>query len=173
MLWILVMINIPAWYCKEDFKSTRVLITRKTKKEGSIILSSFWELLALIEVCLCWTHWLLRVYSQKRTKALLEYLPQFKPNSFVESCIHLEISKNRLWVTNLILHTEAVILASDRQSHCPARRNMLYHYIHFLLYNEVKCGAENNTLLFAKGAPSLETGCISSTVRDYPFPIYP
>lgn len=40
-------------------------------------------------------------------------------------------------------------------------------------YNNVKSGAEKDVLAFAKRALSLVTGCISSTVGDYPFATYP
>lgn len=83
----------------------------------------------------------------------------------------MEISQIKLWVTHVILLPEAVILASDRQDCCPARRNISLYLL--FAHTDVKSGAENKSFVFAKRAPFLRTDCISSTIGDYPFPTYP
>ena len=75
---------------------------------------------------------------------MLEYLPQYKPNCFVESWVHTEIFQKRLWVTNFILLVVALFA-----------------------YDYVKSGAENKALYLQRGLFSLVTGCTSSTIGDY------
>lgn len=162
------MINIPTWYCKEGFTSSRVPITRKSKKYGSITLLSFWEIMALLEVCLCWMYYQLRLYSQKGTKALLGYLPQSKPNCFVESWVHVENFQKRLWVTNLILLIIVVILASDGHGPCLAMRDMLHHYIHFWLLMGLRIMP-----LYLQRELFSHVAALALLLEIIPFPIYP
>lgn len=99
----------------------------------------------------------------ERNKALLEYLPQFNSNYFVESWVHMENVQKRLWVTNWILLMIVVILASDSQGPYLDMRDMLHHYIHCLLLMTLR----TTPLYLQRGFFPHVTGCTSSIIGYY------